>query len=53
MLKFYQNLYSEHVVNALLASTMCKMKRGKFKVEQSGSFKVLGANVKVFSSHDD
>ena len=49
MLKFYQNLRSEPVVNAL-ASTMCEMKREKFKVEQWGSFKVLGANVKVLSS---
>ena len=49
MLKFYQNLRSEPVVNAL-ANTMCEMKREKFKVEQWGSFKVLGANVKVLSS---
>ena len=49
MLKFYQNLRSEPVVNAL-ASTMCEMKREKFKVEEWGSFKVLGANLKVLSS---
>jgi CHAT domain-containing protein len=52
MLKFYDNLSSEPVVNAL-ATTMCEMKQEKFKVTQWGSFKVLGANVKVFSHFSD
>jgi CHAT domain-containing protein len=52
MLKFYDNLSSEPVVNAL-ATTMCEMKQEKFEVAQWGSFKVLGANVKVFSHFSD
>ncbi|XP_028411522.1 tetratricopeptide repeat protein 28-like [Dendronephthya gigantea] len=48
MLKFYNNLYNEPVVNAL-ATTMCEMKRENFRVSQWGCFKVLGANIRVFA----
>ncbi|XP_028418090.1 tetratricopeptide repeat protein 28-like [Dendronephthya gigantea] len=49
MLKFYNNLYNEPVVNAL-ATTMCEMKEEKFEMAQWGGFKVLGANIRVFAN---
>ena len=48
MLKFYSNLSTQPVVDAL-ATTMCEMENDKFNVTHWGSFKVLGANVKVFN----
>ena len=54
MSKFYDNLSSEPVV-AALANAMYEMATEKLDVTQWGAFKVLGANVQVFShfSEDD
>jgi CHAT domain-containing protein len=52
MSKFYGNLKSSQPVVAAMANAMYEMKGENFDVTQWGSFKVLGANVKVFFEDD-